>query len=352
MIKIAHLSDLHFGRHFKLRTWERVRLRIKECEPNFIVASGDFVDTPALLDLLAAKTELLDLCKKCTSKPELIVVPGNHDVATNGNRPSLMRRHWFDRIMFGDTSTLRDEIQTRYRIELGLNKATLKLCLERARVRHTTPDCCLLRKVPKASCDSRKRSCDYHGRGGNWPTLVQHNRVLFACINSNPKGRFVSRLSAIAAGEIDAEQIEDIDASPRTSACPYCNPHSCTKSQPHTPTQAAFKVAVLHHHPLPIALTDEPLAYRNKERSREQFFILRDGGELLHTLQSQNFDMVLHGHKHRPQLARVELYPTDSTTNQLFVLAGGSCARANEANIHNTLRIIKTEACGQLRTDR
>ena len=121
MAKIAHISDLHFGRSFDIQMWKNVRAQIKNYSPDIVVVSGDFVDHAwSAFRLLAAKSELEDLCRECTSKPELFVVPGNHDVRLWGNiririRPKWLDRlllpDWFDRIMFNDTSIARAKIE-------------------------------------------------------------------------------------------------------------------------------------------------------------------------------------------------------------------------------------------------
>ena len=85
MPKIAHISDIHFGKNFDVEVWKNVRKRIEEFNPDLLVVSGDLVDHPWPFPMLAVKVELLALCTSCPSKPELFVVPGNHDVRLWGN---------------------------------------------------------------------------------------------------------------------------------------------------------------------------------------------------------------------------------------------------------------------------
>jgi hypothetical protein len=80
----------------------------------------------------------------------------------------------------------------------------------------------------------------------------------------------------------------------------------------------------------------------------ESFLVLRNGGDLLHELQQQKFDLVLHGHKHRPQFARIELRVDDPEGYPLMVLAAGSTSKKDEDTSDNTLRLIKTEPNGRL----
>jgi len=72
MHRIAHISDIHFGKTFDVETWKNVRKQIDIFKPDILVISSDLVEA---IHLLAVKTELPDLCDKCDSKPQLSVVP-------------------------------------------------------------------------------------------------------------------------------------------------------------------------------------------------------------------------------------------------------------------------------------
>ncbi|HEX3989709.1 MAG TPA: hypothetical protein VHX39_00920, partial [Acetobacteraceae bacterium] len=56
--RIAHLSDLHFGKRFDVDTWNAVKDDVAGFMPHLLVVSGDLVDDPSPLHLLAAKGEL------------------------------------------------------------------------------------------------------------------------------------------------------------------------------------------------------------------------------------------------------------------------------------------------------
>jgi hypothetical protein len=64
------------------------------------------------------------------------------------------------------------------------------------------------------------------------------------------------------------------------------------------PTCAWLRVAVLRHHPLPIALVGKSLDDPESESGLEPFLVLRNSGDLLGRLQQQKCDLVLHSHKH------------------------------------------------------
>ncbi len=75
MLKILHISDLHFGPPFVPRVAEALLRIAPMLEPNVIVASGDFTQRATREQFQDAKAYLARL-------PEvpLIVTPGNHDI--------------------------------------------------------------------------------------------------------------------------------------------------------------------------------------------------------------------------------------------------------------------------------
>jgi 3',5'-cyclic AMP phosphodiesterase CpdA len=70
---IAHLSDLHFGRHDETAA-ERLLADISETKPDVVVVTGDLTQRARHRQFAAARAFLEKL-----SRP-VIVVPGNHDV--------------------------------------------------------------------------------------------------------------------------------------------------------------------------------------------------------------------------------------------------------------------------------
>jgi DNA repair exonuclease SbcCD nuclease subunit len=143
VIRIAHLSDLHFGKKFDFPTWEAVTHTVIEFGPDLIVVSGDLVDHPLPAHLLAAKCALRELSQKAADQSrkraeqhpgtrpraaELIVIPGNHDVFESGLSVSQPRIKWFERIFHStDTALAEQNLSAELKCEVGFNK----LCLHR-----------------------------------------------------------------------------------------------------------------------------------------------------------------------------------------------------------------------------
>jgi len=81
---LVHLSDLHFGSRNQGAVWESLKRYLNEslC-PDFILVTGDIVDSPSEVAFKAAKEQLSQLITK--HKRRFLVCPGNHDRHWRGN---------------------------------------------------------------------------------------------------------------------------------------------------------------------------------------------------------------------------------------------------------------------------
>jgi 3',5'-cyclic AMP phosphodiesterase CpdA len=70
---IAHLSDLHFGRHDETAA-ERLLADVSQIKPNIVVVTGDLTQRARHRQFAAARAFLEKLPRP------VVVVPGNHDV--------------------------------------------------------------------------------------------------------------------------------------------------------------------------------------------------------------------------------------------------------------------------------
>ncbi len=84
----------------------------------------------------------------------------------------------------------------------------------------------------------------------------------------------------------------------------------------------AYKIAVLHHHPLPIADTEGGGHFQT-----DAYLGLEDAGLFLRKMAQRGIDLVLHGHKHASFLARVQIDLDERTSREVVVLAAGSACR-------------------------
>lgn len=76
MTRIAHLSDLHFGRHDPVIV-QGLLARLNELRPNLVVISGDFTQRARRVEFAAARA-FLDGIE--AAGLEWLAVPGNHDM--------------------------------------------------------------------------------------------------------------------------------------------------------------------------------------------------------------------------------------------------------------------------------
>jgi 3',5'-cyclic AMP phosphodiesterase CpdA len=130
-VRIAHISDLHFGGSDNQKdTWDALKQHLQhEARPDLVLVTGDVVNTPKTKLYEEARAALDDLCGGIAGKPEVpyFVCPGNHDRWRYGNAPFLAKagglRRWlagpfrrriirasseFDRIFLAKIPDLRE----------------------------------------------------------------------------------------------------------------------------------------------------------------------------------------------------------------------------------------------------
>jgi hypothetical protein len=107
--------------------------------------------------------------------------------------------------------------------------------------------------------------------------------------------------------------------------------------------QVATKVCVLHHHihPYPEQVRLDAIGSHWTDLST-----LRDGGLVEEFLEKLGFDIVLHGHKHKPQLREtlVRHGPSAESWKPLFICGAGSCgvnASELEHSVSNQYQVLE-----------
>jgi 3',5'-cyclic AMP phosphodiesterase CpdA len=119
-VRIAHISDLHFGAENQRQTWDTLARHLRDdVKPDLVLVTGDIADTPQTELYEEAKRSLDALCGSIAGKTvRYYVCPGNHDRFPHGNAPFFQRKtgrirkwllHWaseFNRCFEGHTANL------------------------------------------------------------------------------------------------------------------------------------------------------------------------------------------------------------------------------------------------------
>ena len=75
-LKIIHLSDVHYGKHFDKERLEQVVNKINELNPDIVVLTGDLIDEELNDEQI---NELKDLLSKINVRTRKYAISGNHD---------------------------------------------------------------------------------------------------------------------------------------------------------------------------------------------------------------------------------------------------------------------------------
>jgi predicted phosphodiesterase len=340
MINIAHISDIHFGSNFSRATWDAVADTVAAFDPHLVVVSGDLVDDPAPAHLLSAKCALSDLMRKTRDRSnglrngngrnaELVVVPGNHDVFESGLAVGMPRLNWFERIFHGeDTAKAEAALKAELRVEsIGFDSACLGFATsarpqdvsftKRAGARLTA----FLSGRPASSSTQYVDFRSLIGRTGDPPRVSTPASapVLLAMLDSNPRGGVNA-----ATGHVDNDDLLYLQGELRDKKGPY-----------------VARIAIVHHHVLPIAF-----ASGVARKTGEPMMVLRNAGAVLRILADAKFDLILHGHWHKSQFARIDFGSDDGDSYPIAVVSAGSAAMTapdnTSANSINLIRIAET----------
>lgn len=115
------------------------------------------------------------------------------------------------------------------------------------------------------------------------------------------------------------------------------------------------RIALLHHHPMPIAATELKAGFLDAEA----YHLLKNAGLFMTEMVRRKVDLVLHGHKHYPALSRATFParhangddPADGEeSHTISVLAAGSPSRHGQP--HSTYNLITISDNGNVSLER
>ena len=335
MIRIAHLSDIHFGSSFNLETWRAVSELVIEFGPDLIVVSGDLVDHPSPEHLLAARCELEALAHRAKGSSEqsaeLFVVPGNHDVFESGIAGGQNWSRWFERVFnSADPSAAVSVMKEKYNLDEEYFSSTLLGFPSKSRPQDAGKLKQLASWLRGFSAARAKQSSSLSGDItellGQELNSTRVRRpcgapVLVALLDSNPIYGGVYA----AGGQVDNDALIALQAELSRESKQY-----------------VARIAVLHHHVLPIAFSHGGSGLRG-----EPMMVLRNAGAVLRVLADHKFDLILHGHWHKPQFARIDFGTEDLDSYPMAVAAAGSCAKVSADNpAANSINLISIDRNG------
>jgi hypothetical protein len=107
--------------------------------------------------------------------------------------------------------------------------------------------------------------------------------------------------------------------------------------------QYSRKIALVHHHPLPIPHTES-----------DNFLLLRKGGTFIEALMRQGVDVILHGHKHNMFFSRVTYRLGDQDAQIAVMIGAGSATRNNvkSPNSYNVFEVSQSKIDLDIRESR
>lgn len=112
-------------------------------------------------------------------------------------------------------------------------------------------------------------------------------------------------------------------------------------------SDAEFRIALVHHHPLPVASAERLLRDANDHRigdvlGSEQGMVFKHAGAFLYGARAKKVNLVLHGHQHHSQYTVIR-NPLADTEHTMLVAGGGSigeltdrCAKYNVVRLHRS----------------
>jgi hypothetical protein len=284
----VHITDLHVGRSFNENLWQSFETCCTALKPHAIIVTGDLVDTPYRWTLLKARTRLRAIQSQvntCLSEDrgrcELVVIPGNHDTRLTGLVPI---GSWM--VTAGGGLVLILVLGGLAWLVPGWQKVIAMLgplCLAALYGAY--------RAVFPAFAGVF---------GGDAPKAGTRVRVGATPVEILPFDSSTLRMYW-ARGEVPISQFMDLNKANNAVGADAGG-------------EIPYRIALVHHHPLPIPY----------DHWAEPTLILRNAGAFLRVIMRSGVRLVLHGHKHRWNFARVAVDAETGEPGEIAILGGYS----------------------------
>ncbi len=86
----------------------------------------------------------------------------------------------------------------------------------------------------------------------------------------------------------------------------------------------SLKIAMVHHHPMPTSYAVLP------PLAEEGFMMLENAGVFIRRLIDEDFDLIVHGHRHYPQFCRAVYLDSEGEERMISVLGCGSSSKSTD----------------------
>lgn len=322
---ILHISDLHFGSGLTGGPANQAIVEMLNglmkpepgststgldfVLPDYIVVSGDLVESPTPWAMKRAYNFICTLAEKAGVRPEhVLVIPGNHDYKIMGNLGlGRASRVPFEVYFRGDWQSRGDWKSRRNWITNARG----------ARWRQFTR--LIFNSLVPGGTEL----------GDQTPHVFDPDRgVVIFGIQSTPV------FQSFATGQVTSEQVSRLTNELVNNRMQWAD---------------LFKVVAVHHHPLPMSY-DKTNARARLEESGMVFY---NAGGFLRELSRHGIDLILHGHKHVAGFRRAVYDFEDQTRRSIGVMAAGSATRNDPGDdLGNEFNVIRIYDDDRVEIDR
>jgi predicted phosphodiesterase len=281
-VKIAHLSDLHFGMKGQREIWKSLRTYLCDTlKPDLVLVTGDIVDTPRTV-LYKEAAEELDRFRNKNTK--CYVCPGNHDRHKQGNTVAGLSpgQQW-------TASRFFSWFQKRQPSDDKLGIATPDAA---------DADSSQFDKYFSGMLLQIKSPMNFNAESGNlkW-------KIRLIGLDSSADAQY------FAQGHILPEVMQELRS---------------VLSDPSSDQRCAdLVITLVHHHLLPVMGTET--STQTLAGALSGTTVLNNAGSLLEALTC-GVDIVLHGHKHARHVARYSSF--EEQRGDVTVIGAGSATGA------------------------
>ena len=96
------------------------------------------------------------------------------------------------------------------------------------------------------------------------------------------------------------------------------------------------KIALLHHHPMPIAMAQAP---NHELTEREELLLLKNAAVFMEEVAKNDIEIILHGHRHFPGYSRAGFPIGEDSLRYIGILSAGTAGRTSPFFSYNLLII-------------